>query len=197
MITGVAAIVNVVAPDVAPQLTTVTEAVPAVAMRGAGTVAVSRVDETNVVANAVPFHFTVEVEPKFVPFTVNVNCAPPAVAQVGLSELMVGGALIVNVSGPVPVPLPFVALRVMLYGPAVVGVPEIKPVIVFTVKPAGNGAAPHVLIVWLAVIWYEYGTPVVPQSVVGLVMLGFGAASALLATASTKRNGTSFLTGKS
>ena len=195
VITGVAVIVNVVAPDVAPQLATVIDAVPAVAISEAGTVAVSRVDETNVVANAVPFHFTVEVEPKFVPFTVNVNCAPPAVAQIGLSELMVGGALIVNVSVAVPVPLPLVALRVMLNVFAVVGVPEIKPVDVFTVKPAGKGDAPHVLIAWLAVIWYEYGTPVVPQSVVGLVMLGFGAASALLTTASTKRNGTIFLIG--
>ncbi len=60
------------------------EAVPAVAIREAGTVAVSWVDETNVVASAVAFHFTVEVETKFVPVTVNVNCAPPAVAQLGL-----------------------------------------------------------------------------------------------------------------
>jgi len=194
--TGVAAIVNVTAPDVAPQLTTVTDAVPAVAIREAGTVAVSCVDETNVVASAVPFHFTVEVEIKFVPFTVKVNCGPPAVAQVGLSELIVGVAPIVNVSGPVPVPLAFVALRVMLNTPTAVGVPEIKPVDVFTVKPAGNGAAPHVLIAWSAVIWYEYGTPVVPQPVVGLVILGLAAASALLATASTKRNGTTFLIDK-
>jgi hypothetical protein len=194
--TGVAAIVNVTAPDVAPQLTTVTDAVPAVAIREAGTVAVSCVDETNVVASAVAFHFTVEVAAKFVPFTVKVNCGPPAAAQVGLSELIVGLAPIVNVSGPVPVPLPLVALRVTLNVPVTVGVPEIKPVDVLTVKPAGNGAAPHVLIAWSAVIWYEYGTPVVPQSVVGLVILGLGAASALLATASMKRNGTTFLTGK-
>ncbi len=99
MITGVAAIVNVTAPDVAPQLTTVTDAVPAVAIREAGTVAVSCVDETNVVVSAVPFHFTLEIAAKFVPFTVNVNPRPPAVAQIGLSELMVGGATIVNVTG--------------------------------------------------------------------------------------------------
>jgi hypothetical protein len=196
VITGVAVIVNVVAPDVAPQLATVTDAVPAVAISEAGTVAVSRVDETNVVANTVPFHFTVEVEPKLVPFTVNVNCAPPAVAQIGLSEVMVGGALIVNVSVAVPVPLMLVALRVMLYVFAVVGVPEIKPVDVFTVKPAGNGDAAQVLIVWSAVIWYEYGTPVVPQSVVGLVILGFGAASALPAAANRTSNGRSFLIEK-
>jgi len=99
VITGVAAIVNVTAPDVAPQLTTVTDAVPAVAIREAGTVAVSCVDETNVVVSAVPFHFTLEIAAKFVPFTVKVNPRPPAVAQVGLSELMVGGATIVNVTG--------------------------------------------------------------------------------------------------
>ena len=65
----------------------------------------------------------------------------------------VGDRLVmVNVSVAVPVPLPFVALSVMLYVPAVVGVPEINPVDVFTVKPAGNGAAPHVLIAWSAVI---------------------------------------------
>ena len=99
MITGVAAIVNVCAFDVAPQLTTVIEAVPAVAMRAAGTVAVSCVAETNVVVSAVPFQFTAEIAAKFVPLTVNVNPRPPAVAQVGLSELIVGGAMIVNVTG--------------------------------------------------------------------------------------------------
>ena len=154
VIAGVLAIVNVCAFEVPPHgVTTVIEAVPAVAMRAAGTVAVSCVAETNVVVSAVPLHLTVEPETKLVPFTVSVNCGPPAVAHVGLSELIVGTALIVNVSVAVPVPLPLVALRVMLYVFAVVGVPEIKPVDVFTVKPAGKGDAPHVLIVWLAVIW--------------------------------------------
>jgi hypothetical protein len=197
VITGAAVIVNVCAFDVAAQLATVIDAVPLVAIREAGTVAVSRVEETNVVVSAVPFHFTVEPETKLVPFTVRVNCGPPALAQVGLSELIVGAALIVNVSRAVPVPLPLVAPRAMLYVPTItVGVPEIKPVDVFTVKPPGNGAAAHEVIAWLAVIWYEYGTPVVPQSVVGLVMLGF-AASALLATANTTRNGRIFFIEKS
>src|SRR5439155_12607984 len=100
-IIGVLAIVNVCAFAVPPPrvgFTTVTDAVPAVAIRAVGTVAVSWVDETNVVVSAVPFHFTVEVETKFVPFTVKVNCAPPAVAQVGLSEVIVGtGLLMVKV----------------------------------------------------------------------------------------------------
>jgi hypothetical protein len=100
VITGVAAIVNVCAFDVPPHgVTTVTEAVPAVAMRAAGTVAVSCVAETNVVVSAVPLHLTVEPNTKLVPLTVNVNCGPPAVVQVGLSELIVGGATIVNVTG--------------------------------------------------------------------------------------------------
>jgi hypothetical protein len=63
VITGVAAIVNVAGIDVAPAqvgLTTVIGAVPAVAIRAAGTVAVSCVPETNVVVSGVPFQFTAE-----------------------------------------------------------------------------------------------------------------------------------------
>jgi len=64
VITGVLAIVNVTAVDVAPAqgFATVIDAVPAVAIRDADTVAVSCVEETNVVGKAVPFQFTVEVE---------------------------------------------------------------------------------------------------------------------------------------
>ena len=156
MITGVAAIVNVTAFDVAPQgLTTVTEAVPAVAIREAGTVAVSCVEETNVVASAVAFHFTVEVETKFVPFTVKVNCGPPAVAQVGLSELTVGTALIVITSVALPVlhgVAPLLAVIVTLVVPAVVGVPEITPVLVLTVRPGGSGLALKLVGLLVAVI---------------------------------------------
>jgi hypothetical protein len=102
LITGVAPIVNVCAFDVPPPgvgFTTVMEAVPPVAIRDAGTVAVSCVEETNVVVSAVAFHFTVEVETKFVPLTVKVNCGLPAVAQVGLIAVVVGtGLLMVNVT---------------------------------------------------------------------------------------------------
>jgi len=66
VITGVFAMVNVTALDVAvPQalvVTTVILAVPAVAIRDAGTVALSCVADTNVVANGVPFQFTVETD---------------------------------------------------------------------------------------------------------------------------------------
>ena len=52
-----------------------------------------------------------------------------------------GGGLIVKVRVALPVPPELVALIVTLYVPAVVGVPEINPVLVFTVKPAGNPVA--------------------------------------------------------
>ena len=98
VITGALAIVNVLAFDVPPHgVTTVIEAVPAVAIREADTVAVNWEEEPNAVTRAVPFQFTVDPETKFVPFTVSVKPEPPAVAQVGLSELIVGAALIVNV----------------------------------------------------------------------------------------------------
>jgi hypothetical protein len=49
--------------------------------------------------------------------------------------------LIVKVSVWLPVPPALVALIVTVYVPAVVGVPEINPVLVLTLKPAGNPVA--------------------------------------------------------
>ena len=40
-----------------------------------------------------------------------------------------------------PVPLAFVAVMLPLNVPAVVGVPEITPVLVFTLKPVGSPVA--------------------------------------------------------
>ena len=112
--------------------------------------------ETNVVANAVPFQFTVEPETKLVPFTVSVNCGPPAVAQVGLSELSVGIAPIVITSVCWALVLqgvaPLLAVIVTLVVPAVVGVPEITPVLVLTDRPAGNGLALKLVGLLVAVI---------------------------------------------
>jgi hypothetical protein len=90
-----------------------------------------------------------------VPFTVNVNCPPPAVAQVGLSELIVGLALIVITSVALPLLqglAPLVALMVTLVVPAVVGVPEITPVLVLTVRPAGSPVALKLVGLLVAVI---------------------------------------------
>jgi hypothetical protein len=65
-------------------------------------------------------------------------------------------ALIVKVSVALPVPPALVALMVTLYGlPAsvpIAGVPEIKPVVVFTVKPDGNPVALKLVGLLLAVI---------------------------------------------
>ena len=145
VITGVLAIVKVCAFDVPPHgLTTVIDAVPTVTTRAAGTVAVSWVAETKAVASGLPFQFTVEPETKFVPFTVSVNCEPPAAVHVGLSEVMVGLLLIVITRialAVLHVPAPLPAVMVTLVVPALVGVPEIKPVLVLIVRPAGSGLA--------------------------------------------------------
>jgi hypothetical protein len=85
---------------------TVTLNVPAVAMSPTVMAAVSCVAFTNVVALAAPLKFTIELETKPVPFTVNENAGPPAVALVGESVAMVGaGLLTANVELPeVPPP---------------------------------------------------------------------------------------------
>ena len=80
----------------------------------------------------------------------------------------------VKVSVALPVPPELVALMVTLYVPAVVGVPEINPVPVFTVKPAGSPVALKLVGLLVAVIWKEKATPTVPLAVVALVMTGGG-----------------------
>jgi len=156
VIVGDAVIVNVTAFDVPPQgVITVIEAVPAVAISEAGTVAVSCVEETKVVVSAVPFHLTVEPDMKLVPFTVNVNCGPPATAQFGLSEVMLGATLMVITSVALAVLqglAPLLAVMVTLFVPAVVGVPDMTPVLVLTLKPAGSGLAVKLVGLLVAVI---------------------------------------------
>ena len=104
--------VNVRALDVPPPgdgFFTVTLAVPALAIKVAPTVALIMVlltKATPVIPVLEPFHSTVEVETKFVPFTVSVNAAPPSVPLGGFSDVAVGtGLLIVNVK-PDDVPPP-------------------------------------------------------------------------------------------
>jgi branched-subunit amino acid transport protein AzlD len=97
------------APDVPPPgegLTTVIESVPAVAMSLAEIAAVNWVLLTKLVARALPFHCTTELETKFAPVTVSVNVAPPAVALEGESKVAVGaGLLMAKVRAPdVPPP---------------------------------------------------------------------------------------------
>jgi hypothetical protein len=87
---GTVFMVNVAPSDVPRLVVTVTVAVPGVAIRLAGTVAVSWLVPTNAVASGVPFQFTVAPEKRYVPFTVSVNVAPPAAVELGLKLVIVG-----------------------------------------------------------------------------------------------------------
>jgi len=90
----------------------------------------------------VPPKLTTEPETKLVPVTVKVKLALPGMTQFGLIEVVVGtGLLMVMTSVAVPVPPALVALIVTLYTPAVVGVPEISPVLVLTLRTGGSGVA--------------------------------------------------------
>jgi hypothetical protein len=59
----------------------------------------------------------------------------------------------VNVRAAVPVPVLFVALKLTGKLPAAVGVPEIRPLEVFTVRPAGKPEAAKLVGELVAVIW--------------------------------------------
>ena len=78
--------------------TRTTVAEPALAIRLAGTAAVSWVELTNVVVRAVDPHLTVVPEGMLDPLTTRVNAGPVAVVEFGLSDEMEGGGLIVNVA---------------------------------------------------------------------------------------------------
>jgi hypothetical protein len=82
--------VNVAPSDVPRIVVTETVAVPGVAIRLAGTVAVSWLVPTKAVASGMPFQFTVAPEKRYVPFTVSVNVAPPAAVELGLKLVIVG-----------------------------------------------------------------------------------------------------------
>ena len=101
--------VNVSPAEVPPPgvgLNTVTCAVPADATSAADIDAVSCVAEPNVVVRFAPFHRTTEPATKFVPVTVSVNAAEPAVAEVGVMDDNVGaGLLAATVMGMVVVAL--------------------------------------------------------------------------------------------
>jgi len=58
----------------------------------------------------------------------------------------------VKVNVALPVPPALVALMVTVYVPAVVGVPEIDPVLVFTDRPAGSPVALKLVGLLVAVI---------------------------------------------
>ena len=66
------------------------DAVPTAAISAAVIVDVTEELETNPVARAEPLKSTTDPETKFVPLTVTMKLAPPAVVEVGLMEVVVG-----------------------------------------------------------------------------------------------------------
>jgi hypothetical protein len=92
-IVGPLAIVKLTAFVVSVLDSTVTWAVPGAAIRFANTGAVTWVSLITLVASAAPFHCTAVPVVNPVPFTVSVKAGPPAVALLGLSELIVGVTL--------------------------------------------------------------------------------------------------------
>src|SRR5579864_6814599 len=77
-------------PPFATPLSTVMIDVPALAMSDALIVAISCVDERNVVGRAEPLTLTADVGIKLLPFTRMLNAAPPALADPGFKNTMAG-----------------------------------------------------------------------------------------------------------
>jgi 3,4-dihydroxy-2-butanone 4-phosphate synthase len=108
--------VKLVAVEIPPPgagFVTVTGNVPAAAISAAVIAAVICVPLTNVVVRAFPLNFTAEAATNPVPFTVNVNAAPPAVALAGESVVMVGTGLFTVKATAFDVPppgIPFVTV---------------------------------------------------------------------------------------
>ena len=86
---------------------TVTLAVPTLAIRVAGTVAVICVELKNVLGSSVEPHHKVQFEVKLVPLTVSVKALPPALTLAGLRLAIVGaGGLTVKLApGDAPLTL--------------------------------------------------------------------------------------------
>jgi hypothetical protein len=86
-------------PPLAAGFTTVTLATPIAATSAVVMAACNSVLEMKDVGRVLPSHWTADVETKFVPVIVRVNPAPPAMAELGFNNAIVGGGtLIVNVS---------------------------------------------------------------------------------------------------
>jgi len=95
LIVGPGAMVKFTLPEVTPPETTVMGTDPCDAIKLADTEAVSCAALTYDVGSAEPFQSTTAPEANPLPFTVNVNAAPPAVVLEGLSEEIAGPGLTV------------------------------------------------------------------------------------------------------
>src|SRR3989442_12797071 len=86
------------------------------------------------------------------------------------------GGVIVTASVWVPVPPALVALRVTVEAPAVVGVPEMRPVVALSARPAGNPGAPRLVGVLVAVVAVPLNKPTSPVAVPAPGVTGVGGA---------------------
>lgn len=93
---------------------TFTGTVPAVRMSAAVIAAVSCVAFTNVVVRLLPFHCTTEVLKKLLPFTVNVNAAPPAMAEFGTRVVSAGTGVVTVKPALFDVPPPGVGVKTVI-----------------------------------------------------------------------------------
>jgi xanthosine utilization system XapX-like protein len=98
LIIGGGLIVKLAELEVTPPELTVTPTVPAVVIKPAGILTINWLVVTEVGVSVLPLKLTVEPPPKPLPLTVRVNAAPPAVALVGLMELIIGGGLTVKLA---------------------------------------------------------------------------------------------------
>jgi hypothetical protein len=94
-ITGGGLTLKAAAFEVIHPAVTVMDTAPGLARRAAGTAAVSFVPLTAVVASAVAFQSTVAPAGN-VPFTVRAKAGPPAMAELGLTDVIIGGGMTVN-----------------------------------------------------------------------------------------------------
>lgn len=104
-----------------PGFATVTFALPAAAIRLAGTAAVNWLELTYVVDNGTPFHSTTALERKPDPFTASIKGGPPAMAKGGRRPEILGAdiaTLIVTgtLSGLLTAPAEAIAIE-PLYAP--------------------------------------------------------------------------------
>jgi hypothetical protein len=122
-VTEKSVIVKLIAAVVPPPgvgVNTVIAAVPEVAMSAAVIAAVNEVALTNVVTRALPFTCATDELMKFVPVSVIVNPAPPALIVLGEIAVSVGtgfGAVIVNISEFENVPIGPPCGRILLAPP--------------------------------------------------------------------------------
>ena len=93
---GPATIVKFTAFEVIPPDDTVIRTVPTLLIKLASTGAVTWFELITLVASAVWFQFTTASVPNPVPFTVNVNAGPPAVAALGLMLVIAGAGATVK-----------------------------------------------------------------------------------------------------